>query len=372
MIGNVALDVFIGLVFIFLLYSLLASIIMEEVAKFLGLRPRILLKAISKLLDDSEFKKKEYFDRAYLQLLETKYFNMHKGRPFTALFYSHPDIKNLGRNTFNSKPTYISDELFAETLIQILRGDDFKGEQNQISLIRSNLNIGETREGKLKLPNFYLYGGKYRLIKESDKVKETGSRAGQDPPAELLSIHPQTLYQLKQMLFDAHQDIDWFKVRVKKWYNEMVERSEGWYTKQTRFILVILGFVIAWIFNVDTIEIANRLSRDETLRNKVIEIAANYSRNNPNSAFKAEVDSTLKDAVAEIRNVNNILSVDGNRSLLNVPGWIITAFALSLGASFWFDLFKKIMAIRQAGDKPQETAPKKVNRLTTSFEEPVG
>ena len=33
-------------------------------------------------------------------------------------------------------------------------------------------------------------------------------------------------------------------------------------------------------------------------------------------------------------------------------GYILTALAISLGAPFWFDLLKKLVNIRSAGNKP--------------------
>ena len=53
MTGSVALDVVIGLVFIYLLYSLLATVICEIIATYWGLRARNLLYAIGRMLEDS-------------------------------------------------------------------------------------------------------------------------------------------------------------------------------------------------------------------------------------------------------------------------------------------------------------------------------
>ena len=54
MFNNVALDVFIGLVFIFLLYSLLATIVQEMIATRLGFRAKVLEKAILRMLEDGK------------------------------------------------------------------------------------------------------------------------------------------------------------------------------------------------------------------------------------------------------------------------------------------------------------------------------
>lgn len=55
------------------------------------------------------------------------------------------------------------------------------------------------------------------------------------------------------------------------------------------------------------------------------------------------------------------------RDPLSLLGIFVTALALSLGAQFWFDLLKKLVALRGSGAKPDEaassmsaTSPKKV------------
>jgi len=53
MINNPALELFIGVLAIFLLYSLLASILMEALAKKPGFRQRTTLKAIDRLSDNA-------------------------------------------------------------------------------------------------------------------------------------------------------------------------------------------------------------------------------------------------------------------------------------------------------------------------------
>ena len=42
--------------------------------------------------------------------------------------------------------------------------------------------------------------------------------------------------------------------------------------------------------------------------------------------------------------------------MTRVVGWILTAFAISLGAPFWFDVLNKIMVVRSTV-KPKEKSP---------------
>lgn len=275
MFNNVALDVFIGLTCIFLLYSLLASILMESVAKYLGLRQRITLKAIYKILDDSEFSQRNSF-LAFFSSIDIKhFFDPLKDRPLTALFYAHPNIKNLGKNNFNRKPSSITPEMFVETLIQILRGDEFGGQQNQVDLIKTNLKIGVTDSSKekdikpsIKVPFYYEHSTYKPVTKRNIENKCNCNKASDQ--ATKIEINKQTYYQLQQLLYNAHSDIDWFKKSLINWHNEMMDRAEGWYIKQTRSILFIISFIIAIAFNVDTIAIGKKLAIDKAARDKMI------------------------------------------------------------------------------------------------------
>jgi len=43
---------------------------------------------------------------------------------------------------------------------------------------------------------------------------------------------------------------------------------------------------------------------------------------------------------------------DQNTKLL---GWLLTAFAISLGSAFWFDLLNRLIQLRGAGAKPEDS-----------------
>jgi hypothetical protein len=47
--------------------------------------------------------------------------------------------------------------------------------------------------------------------------------------------------------------------------------------------------------------------------------------------------------------------------LRKVGGWLLTAFAVSLGAPFWFDLLSRFMVVR-ATVKPHEKSPEEASR----------
>ena len=120
MTGSVALDVVIGLVFIYLLYSLLATILLEIIATNLGFRARNLKIAIIRMLSNESFtrgKLRKFFWQNILSLEDRE--------DLAVKFYKSPIIKYLNSGSYFSKPSSISPKTFSSALIQILsKGSD--------------------------------------------------------------------------------------------------------------------------------------------------------------------------------------------------------------------------------------------------------
>ena len=74
MFNNVVLDIFIGLVFVFLLYSLLATILMELYARAFNLRARMLQKALRRMLEDDAANNGKYEKPFWKKLTVLAYF----------------------------------------------------------------------------------------------------------------------------------------------------------------------------------------------------------------------------------------------------------------------------------------------------------
>ncbi len=412
MFNNVALDVFIGLVFIFLLYSLLATIIQELIAQFLNLRARMLVKTIRVLLDDRKETDSNVFVRWLNHIGDNLYhfFCPLDKNKLSKAFYTRPAIKYLAQSSFKSKPAYISSNNFSTTIIKLLRGKDFDGTEPQMNAI-------------------------YRTLFEQNQVI-----SGESFNQVIARIDPETLFHLKQLYIDAQKDIARFQALLEEWFNETMERATGWYKKQTQWISLVIGFVLAVSFNIDTIAISTLLAKDETARENLVQLAINSApkydtlttklqgRNTTDTLPYIKTDSTgktdtagiiIKDSVflklsnEELNNAYKIVQEDidkaNNIAGLGWPdedsckicdsiklklsccendsattarltkqlqyynskfycngnpyqkggvvtffGWLITALAISLGAPFWFDLLNKFIQLRSSVAKPKE------------------
>lgn len=324
MTGSVALDVVIGLVFIYLLYSLLATILQEILASnIIRLRAKILEKAIRRMLDDTGHV------RQTKELLSTA-------------FYQTPLIKYLGPSN-GKTPAYIAARNFSKALLDILKGPGTKPGEDFRARIDSSLNngIGITKEAKI--------------------------------------TEGETLTFLQSLWADAQGDIDKFKLALEQWFDDTMERATGWYKKRTQIILFFLGLVIAGVFNVDTIKIVDKLSNNPELRQQIIQQADGYLK--AHATLKEELaarkqhaagsdttiatqsldsliirtDKLVKEATDlmenDLKNINKVLALGWEDNLFDawsLPGWILTALAISLGAPFWFDLLNKLMKVRGA------------------------
>ena len=71
----------------------------------------------------------------------------------------------------------------------------------------------------------------------------------------------------KKWLLDAFThargDIDTARTHVEDRFNEVMDRATGWYKRKVQIILFVIALAIAVGLNADTINVADRLSRDE-------------------------------------------------------------------------------------------------------------
>ncbi|MBS1511136.1 MAG: hypothetical protein JST86_09860 [Bacteroidetes bacterium] len=256
MFNNVVLDVFIGLVFIFLLYSLLATILQEIVARLLNLRSKLLLNAIRIMLEDRDEETDEdrnplwrtiarFFDSSGKSM--TRYFTPLPQNKFIRVFYKSPSIKYLGESKWQGKPSYLEPGNFSSTIISLLRGKEYDGAEPQMDAISRTL-----------------FDANQNTVSVSAGKKVFAA-----------SIEPETLKHLQQLFLDAHKDADRFKSLLENWFNETMDRATGWYKRQTQWILFAIGLLLAISFNIDTIAIYRILAKDKTARENLVQLAVN-------------------------------------------------------------------------------------------------
>lgn len=191
--------------------------------------------------------------------------------------------------------------------------------------------------------------------------------------------------KLLSIAADAGQSIDSFKTSVGKWYDDSMQRLSGAYSKQMQSYSFVIGLLTALFVQADTIQVAEYLWRDDKARAEMVKLAiektsapslvAAPSSNGANldgldkvSARIEKVDQTYTELnrmpLGWHKKVEDWYAMTGEgldkclkRAVLVLQGLIgimITAFAISLGAPFWFDILKKVVNIRAIGLNPAE------------------
>jgi hypothetical protein len=198
-----------------------------------------------------------------------------------------------------------------------------------------------------------------------------------------IKLDPDFSNVLRALYSSANGSIDEFKQKLEKYYDELMERVSGAYKRLTRYLTIIIGFVIAFCFNVDTIQICNDLSSNPEKRLAIVNSAIKFIDEHSSKFSESEdttqvikLDSLYKNTVSmintEIKQTNNLMALgwpyDNNEYYEAINWWkkilglMITAFAISLGSEFWFDILKKLLKVRSAvGSKSTENNKEKGN-----------
>jgi hypothetical protein len=402
MFDNAALDVAIGLIFIFLIYSLLASILLEIIAKMFSLRARNLLRALRRMLQDEPVEDKERNATPWAWILEfgqdiIYFFIPVKKGTLLSRFYAAPTIRYLGENSIRSKPSYIYPATFSQTILHLLRSRTLTDRSQQIAspipdAIKEDIKNGKinTSENLINAlfktinPNYLSPVFDSRTQSESDAIRNTLDN-------NLLLIEPDTLRQIRGLFHDARQDTIQFRILLERWFDETMQTAGAWYQRQSQILLLFIGFSLAYNFNVDVIAITKILTKDKKAREQLVQMAisrqerygelvksmeqqrlnADSSQNKKTMAslnVLIKEDLALKDSIQkDAGKVQDILGL--GKQIKDVKGgwwdyiihgfigWILTALAVSLGAPFWYDILSKLLSVRRMVRKDEPNTP---------------
>ena len=323
--GIPALDVAIGLSFVFLVLSLLASTVQEWIAALLALRSRTLENGLQSMLaeDDQLLSGTDVPPAAdgasTLKLLDA--------------FYAHPLIRSLyntsGRTLFKPKslpwrngrlPSYISPHTFAVALTDIL------GVHEKAADLEATI-------GGLGIPA----GVKYRLL---------------------------------TLVRQGDNDVERFRAELEKWFDDTMARVSGWYKRQTQWILALLALIVTLALNANSLTIGQQLYKDPSVRAAVVGQAT--SSNVTGQTSGSTPTERLNDAANNVDAVQALgvplgwpaktgdpahVRFQSVRDWVrNLLGWILTIAAISLGAPFWFDTLSRLSRLRSSG-KPETPLP---------------
>jgi hypothetical protein len=303
------LNVAIGILFVYLLFSLIVSAANEVIQSILDKRKQYLWAGIDELLQDRDSR------------LPTGEITGPAKQ-----FSNHPLIAALSKGA-DGLPSYIPAKLFSTTLIDLIKsgalGNGTGSEIFQKAKEMKDL-IGEIKNEKLQ-------------------------RA------------------LTALWREASDDLEAFGTNIEHWFDSAMDRVSGWYKRYTQYWLLGLAMLLAILCNVDSIHILQVLSTDPKARDSLVEGATHYLHSDkpgPEASPGATPTMTgdlgsLRTQMQELEALSLPIGWNGPQCdyfsrqwLFVIVGWLLTAFAGSLGAPFWFDTLNRVMNVRAAGKVP--------------------
>jgi hypothetical protein len=345
MFGSQTLDVAIGMVFVYLLLSLICSAANEVIESKLKNRAKSLELGIRNLLRD-----KGLADKLYAHDLISGLFTEKRG-----------------------KPSYIPSRTFALALLNTVFPDGVAPKDGQAGAPGVN-PLADLRETIAKLPE-------------------------NDAAAPIKQA-------LLALMDDAQGDINKLRANIENWYDAAMDRVSGWYKRRVHAIILLLGLVIAVALNADSAYIARHLATDPALRNSLVSASQAYAQKENDAAKQTSGQPAQPSGESAQTKFDNNLeqlnglglplgwAIQGDASRFNGKaavdehlrwpgwhlqdpsvrsvwwlqikfhwlGWLLTALAISLGAPFWFDMLNKLIVVRstvkpkeKSGDEPSKS-----------------
>lgn len=414
MFGSSILEAAIGLIFIYLLLSLICSVINETIATALNQRGKNLFEGIKNILNDPKF------------------------TGLAQQIYTHGLVDGISQEASNPGkpnrlPSYMASRTFALALLDVLASQGVEESWKDIvSQREAALTAAKTKfeasPGDTGLQQIFdeaqaaLGKAQWLLQKagEARQAHDQAKRAAQEVtgptdfdklrlasaklkkalvigralavefPDPLANIQKavynlpeghtkesllilidktkrETAFVPSEIIAAGHQ-LERLQENIEQWFNDTMDRVSGWYKRWTQRVVLAISIFLVFAANADTLMLAKRLTRDSALRASIVTAAEQVAQNdaaNPAENIQArqellKVAETLNLPLGWMPGQNDPYATEQVPDsfagwLLKVPGLLISIFAVSLGAPFWFDTLSKFINLRGAGTPPGES-----------------
>jgi hypothetical protein len=318
MFGSRMLEVVIGVIFVFLLVSIICSTVREVLEARLKTRAAYLEQGVRELLHDTNASglARSIYEHPLIK-------GLYGGEYAPSLVTKRQALLARGR----ALPSYIPSRNFALALMDIAaRGpitDVVSGDPDGPAL-----SLESMRNGVPGLQN------------------------------------PAVQRVLLTAIDSARGDIDKAQATIEAWYDSGMDRVSGWYKRSTAWIIFWIALAVAIGLNINTLTIVDYLYRNDSARLALVARAASAAKDstilgNSFAETKATLDS-VRLPIGWSNDWRTLGAVDASQPASIWSGWIypalgllLTALAATMGAPFWFDLLNKVSVVRSTV-KPHE------------------
>jgi hypothetical protein len=355
MFNSPVLDTAISLVFVYLLLATLVSCVQEVWAQVRNNRGKLLKAAIEKLLQD------ELSPEAIQKVLQ------------------HPHI-NMMKKKGDRHASFLEGGHFARAVIDIVAGLNLNPATDIKLLVNPTAN---------NTPGDTFAGFQSNVAAITAKTQPTDglkSLAAPTPAVATSTPNNSSLGLLNSFASNA-TNMQELTEQVTAYFDNYMDRVSGWYKRMIRKELLVWSALVAIVLNVNFIDIAGSVYKDSGVRNKLTAAAVTYTVNTDSvsipkldsiNALVRKADSTrvaLTDFGLPVgwnlqcnhkdsgffKKIGCVVSgsvkeIEKKGIGHTLFGWLFSIIIMSFGAPFWFDILKKLVNVRNAGEKPDPKA----------------
>jgi hypothetical protein len=377
------LEIALGLLFLFTLFSVLVSAANEVIVGFFKSRSASLWDGILTLFNNDDNLRTQFFAHPLIKSLEPP--------------------KSIGwmlNSTKRNIPSYIEPRTFAVVLLDLLKNPRavLVGVERELTQTLAAIRAGDTSGlGQTEAQLRKLAGqvdttidSGQQLVADIQNICASFSTVGTNAAGVIaaadgllarLPAHQRAMLDarikhaaptlegtLKTLADNAAGSIESLRAEIEGWFRQGMDSVSGWYKRWTQAVQFGLALLLAASVNVDVIRIAEALQADAQLRHataaQAVDIARNQSVALP-TVPPPDSQTQYKEALAKLNATTLPMGWEGNsvayfyqHPVWVVFGWLIAAVAASFGAPFWFDLLKRVANLRGSEPNPDERKSK--------------
>jgi hypothetical protein len=147
-----------------------------------------------------------------------------------------------------------------------------------------------------------------------------------------------------------------FTAKIFSWFDNTVSRVSGNFALEARWLTCVVGFLVCWGIQLDSIQLVNQLAKDDKLRSQLVAQAdqalkrydelksqTEVPQKQLAEATKAELGRLTKELQSP--EIGVIPNTEGRPMELTL-GMIFSGILVGLGAPFWYDLLKRLLGLR--------------------------
>ena len=311
------LDVAIGLMVTFFVFSLTVSGIYELIAKTLKLRAKTLWDGVARLVDDPPGAAEPKW-KAYLAMV-------------------HGSRRGDRRPAKGVGSTNLVGQLYEHTLIGAIEPAK-QATATRIDNIRSN-------DFARALIDVVTPGSETGLTLTKVRMAVDDLAAKNSPLAAPFRL---LVNELKQ----TEQAVDEFKDKVAGWFDSQMTTLSLAYRRRVKWWLFFIACGVTIALNIDAVLITRTLFQDDALRAAAVAQAESIvdacaDEPDPAACMKTSADEA-KRALQLPVGWGGGFKLQPDQDAWRFLGWPLAALALAQGAPFWFDLLKRAVGYRRA------------------------